>query len=73
MIKTTLSFVIIFLVSCTTTKKFQIPMTDDMYQSTKKNYLKNYTEKFVNSIPNNDLKLTITDTILITYDVGTIR
>lgn len=53
-------------------------MTEKMYQENKliekqkklvkhKDYLKNYTKKFVNSIPEDDLKLIIKDTIIVVY------
>jgi hypothetical protein len=43
-------------------------MTEKMYQATKKNYLKKYTKKFVNSIPKKDIVIITKDTIIITYD-----
>jgi hypothetical protein len=43
-------------------------MTEKMYQVTKKNYLKKYTKKFVNSIPKEDIVIITKDTIIIIYD-----
>lgn len=69
--------VILLMCSCSTTKEFQVPMTEKMYQENKlvndKDYLKNYTKKFVNSIPDEDLKLITKDTIIIVYDTTTVR
>jgi hypothetical protein len=59
-------------------------MTEKMYQENKliekqkklakhKDYLKNYTENFVNTIPEDDLKLIIKDTIIVIYDTTTVR
>jgi len=58
----------LLLVSCSSTKKFSVPMTEKMYQVTKKNYLKKYTKKFVNSIPKEDIVIITKDTIIIIYD-----
>ena len=38
-----------------------------------KDYLKNYTKNFINSISEKDLKLITKDTIIIVYDTTTIR
>jgi hypothetical protein len=76
--------VILLMLSCSTTKEFQVPMTEKMYQENKlkekqkklvndKDYLKNYTKKFVNSIPDEDLKLITKDTIIVVYDTTTVR
>jgi len=74
MTKTIYFIGVIFLIcSCSTTKEFQIPMTEKMYQSTKKNYLKNYTKNFVNSISKNDIELMTKDSIVILYDTTTVR
>ena len=54
--------------SCSTPKTFEVPMTEKMYQATKKNYLKRYTKKFVNSIPKKDIELITKDTINVVYD-----
>ena len=43
-------------------------MTEEMYQAKKKNYLKKYTKKFVNSIPKKDIELITEDSITIVYD-----
>ena len=76
--------VILLMCSCSTTKEFQVPMTEKMYQENKlkekqkklvndKDYLKNYTKNFVNSIPDEDLKLITKDTIIVVYDTTTVR
>jgi hypothetical protein len=76
--------VILLMCSCSTTKEFQVPMTEKMYQENKlkekqnklvndKNYLKNYTKNFVNSIPEKDIKLITKDTIIVVYDTTTVR
>lgn len=65
--------VILLMSSCSSSKTFKVPMTEKMYQSTKKDYLKNYTKNFVNSIPKNDLELITKDTILVVYDTTTVR
>jgi hypothetical protein len=74
MTKTIYFIGVIFLIcSCSATKEFQIPMTEKMYQATKKNYLKNYTKNFVNSISKNDIELITKDSIVILYDTTTVR
>jgi hypothetical protein len=76
--------VILLMCSCSTTKEFQVPMTEKMYQENKlkekqkklvndKNYLKNYTKNFVNSIPEKDIKLITKDTIIVVYDLSLIH
>jgi ketol-acid reductoisomerase len=76
--------VILLMYSCSTTKEFQVPMTEKMYQENKlkekqrklvndKDYLKNYTKKFVKSIPNEDIKLITKDTIIVVCDTTTVR
>jgi hypothetical protein len=76
--------IIILITSCVSSKEFQVPMTEKMYQeskleaklirkSKKKNFLKNYTKNFVNSIPDKDLKLITKDTIIVVYDTTTVR
>jgi hypothetical protein len=76
--------IIILLTSCSTSKEFQIPMTEKMYQESrlekkqmrkvnKKNFLKNYTADFVNSIPEKDLNLLTVDTIVVVYDSIIVR
>ena len=65
--------IIMLITSCSSSKEFKVPMTEKMYQSTKKDYLKNYTKNFVNSIPKNDLELITKDTILVVYDTTTVR
>ena len=59
---------IILVSSCTTTRTMIPPMTEEMYQATKKKYLKKYTKNFVNGIPKTDVKLMTKDTINIIYD-----
>jgi major membrane immunogen (membrane-anchored lipoprotein) len=61
---------IFFLVSCSTSRLTKVPMTEEMYQATKKNYLKKYTKNFINSIPEKDLNLLISDTLLVIYDTS---
>lgn len=58
----------ILLVSCSTTKNITPPMTEKMFQSSKKNYLKKYTKNFINSIPKEDISLMTKDTIIVVYD-----
>jgi hypothetical protein len=65
--------VIFLMCSCSSSKNFQVPMTEKMYQTTKKDYLKNYTKSFVNSIPKKDIELMTRDTIVIVYDTTTVR
>jgi hypothetical protein len=76
--------IIILMTSCVSSKEFQVPMTEKMYQENKlkekqkklvndKDYLKNYTKNFVNSIPDEDLKLMTKDTIIVVYDTTTVR
>ena len=76
--------IIILMTSCVSSKEFQVPMTEKMYQESKleaklirktkkKNFLKNYTKNFVNSIPDKDLKLITKDTIIVVYDTTTVR
>ena len=76
--------IIFLLFSCSTSKEFQIPMTEKMYQErwlekkqmrkvNKKNFLKNYTADFVNSIPEKDLNLLAVDTIVVVYDSIIVR
>jgi hypothetical protein len=76
--------IIFLLTSCSTSKEFQIPMTEKMYQESrlekkqmrkvnKKNFLKNYTADFVNSIPEKDLNLLTVDTIVVVYDSIIVR
>lgn len=59
-------------------------MTEKMYKENEliekqkklvkhKDYLKNYTENFVNTIPEDDLKLIIKDTIIVVFDTTTVR
>jgi len=59
-------------------------MTEKMYQESrlekkqmrkvnKKNFLKNYTADFVNSIPEKDLNLLTVDTIVVVYDSIIVR
>ena len=57
----------LLLVSCSSTNKFSVPLTEEMYQATKKNYLKKYTKNFVNSIPKKDIELITKDSITINY------
>ena len=72
------------MTSCSSSKEFQVPMTEKMYQESKladkqkklvndKDYLKNYTKNFVNSIPEKDIKLITKDTIIVVYDTTTVR
>jgi hypothetical protein len=76
--------IIMLMTSCASSKEFQVPMTEKMYQeskleaklirkSKKKNFLKNYTKNFVNSIPDEDLKLMTKDTIIVVYDTTTVK
>ncbi len=71
------------LTSCVSTKEFQVPMTEKMYQESKleaklirkakkKNYVKKFTRDFVNSIPDDDLKLMTKDTIIVVYDTTSV-
>lgn len=80
----TFILIIFIAISCTSTKIFKVPMTEKMYQENiliekqkklvkHKDYLKNYTKKFVNSIPEDDIKLIIKDTIIVVYDTTTVR
>ena len=66
--KVLLFLAVVLVTSCTTTKTFTPPMTEEMYQAKKKNYLKKYTKKFVNSIPKKDIELITEDSITIVYD-----
>lgn len=59
---------VVLLISCSTTKNITPPMTEKMFQSSKKNYLKKYTKNFINSIPKEDYSLITKDTIIIVYD-----
>lgn len=74
---------IMLLTSCVSTKEFQVPMTEKMYQESKleaklirkakkKNYVKKFTRDFVNSIPDDDLKLMTKDTIIVVYDTTSV-
>jgi len=72
--------IIILMTSCVSSKEFQVPMTEKMYQESKlekkankKNFLKKFTKNFVNSIPEEDLKLMTKDTIVVVYDTTTVR
>jgi predicted RNA-binding protein len=68
------------ITSCASSKEFQVPMTEKMYQESKlekktnkKNFLKKFTKNFVNSIPEEDLKLITKDTIIVVYDTTTVK
>lgn len=62
-------FLLVLLESCNTRKKNIItPMTEKMYQVSKKNYLKKYTRKFLKTIPKRDMELITRDSIQIIYD-----
>jgi hypothetical protein len=63
--KIILILLIIIIPSCRTTRTVIPPMTEEMYQAKKKNYLKKYTKKFVNSIPKTDMELIMKDSIII--------
>ena len=72
--------IIMIMTSCASSKEFQVPMTEKMYQESKlekktnkKNFLKKFTKNFVNSIPEEDLKLMTKDTIVVVYDTTTVR
>lgn len=80
----TIILIIFIAISCASKKNFKVPVTEKMYQENKliekqkklvkhKDYLKNYTKNFVNSIPEEDLKLIIKDTIIVVYDTTTVR
>ena len=72
--------IIMLMTSCASSKEFQVPMTEKMYQESKlekktnkKNFLKKFTSNFVNSIPDEDLKLMNKDTIIVVYDTTTVK
>ena len=44
-----------------------------MRKINRKNYVKNYTRDFLNSIPEDDLKLMTKDTIIVVYDTTTVK
>lgn len=68
-----LSLLIIALlfVSCSTQKTLNQQLNKEMKLVSKKNYLKKYTKRFINSIPSEDIELLTKDTIVITYDTVT--
>lgn len=72
------------MTSCSSSKEFKVPMTEKMYQESKleaklirkakkKNFLKKFTRDFVNSIPDDDLKLMIKDTLIVVYDTTSVH
>ena len=76
--------IIMLITSCSSSKEFKVPMTEKMYQESKlekkqmrkinkKNYLKKFTRDFVNSIPDDDLKLMTKDTLIVVYDTTSVH
>ena len=70
------------ITSCSSSKEFKVPMTEKMYQESKlekkmskinKKKLKKYTRDFVNSIPDDDLKLMTKDTLIVVYDTTSVH
>ena len=72
------------MTSCSSSKEFKVPMTEKLYQeskleaklirkSKKKNFLKKFTRDFVNSIPDDDLKLMTKDTLIVVYDTTSVH
>ncbi len=74
--------IIMLITSCSSSKEFKVPMTEKMYQESKlekkmskinKKKLKKYTRDFVNSIPDDDLKLMTKDTLIVVYDTTSVH
>ena len=72
------------MTSCSSSKEFKVPMTEKMYQESKlekkqmrkinkKNYVKKFTRDFINSIPDDDLKLMTKDTLIVVYDTTSVH
>jgi len=44
-----------------------------MRKAKKKNFLKKFTKDFINSIPDDDLKLMTKDTLIVVYDTTSVH
>jgi hypothetical protein len=76
--------IIMLITSCSSSKEFKVPMNEKMYQESKlekkqmrkinkKNSLKKFTRDFVNSIPDDDLRLMTKDTLIVVYDTTSVH